>query len=760
MKFQIKNYLLVAFFALMTLFSCQNEETEIINPSETETIEANSMLANVMRSTSANSVRRDNVLDNSSCFSVDLPVTVVVSDITITITTEEDLEDLEDLLEDLEVDLPEFVFPITIIYSDYTELVIENQDQFEALLEQCFDDDDTIECVDFIYPISFSVFNSQFVLVDTITIEDDEALYDFLDRLEDESETLIVSLNFPVSLEYANGETTTVNTNAELADAIAMAGDDCEDDDYITCSVDDIKSFLKECSWTIDHDVEVLDDLEITFNDDFTFVIMGENLNEEVTGNWTVEETDNGTYLILSDLSAFQDDLGGEYLITECDDDDFELIKGDIEVDLDRNCESDINCSASDITQRLRTCYWYATSNLLPGDASNKLKFTENNTVFYFNNDTDMFVEIGEWAVVIVGMERKLELNLIAPYQALTGFWTVTECDDDYFSLANGDNVLMLEQECFDANPFECYNEEGYELVKCDENNTGTAQFNIYEAVPDCNVGFTVMITFHTSLSGAENDSDILEGATAYTNLSNPQTVYVKVQKVNHPDINIIYPVELVVEQCNTQNPFECFDGTVLEACDDTDGVFDNDLAKFDLTSIIEQADCDAEFNWSFHVSVADAETNVNPIAEPATYVSANGFVILRIENANGEYMLYDIGLTVVGCSDSGCSFEDFNANIVTCEWTISEYNGSTSFDIFNINFMADGSLTIMSETETYTGNWTSALDGYIYLEMTDISGGNVQVFNGINYKLVECTSEQLIFHNGDDQLTLDKVCN
>ena len=658
MKPYIKQYFLVFLFALL-FFSCQDELVEIISPDEQETLVANSTLSNLMLRTSANNVTTDNVLDNSSCFSVDLPVTVVISDITITITTEDDLEELEDLLDDFQGELPEFVFPITIIYSDYEERVIENQEQLEALLEQCFDDDDVIECVDFVYPISFSVFNSEFAIINTVSIEDKEALYSFLERLEDESETLLVGLNFPVTLEYADGEKVTVNTNQELASAIEAAGDDCERDDFITCSVADIKTFLKECSWKLDDE---FDGLEVTFNDDFTLSIVGENLANPVTGNWTVEETDNGKYLIFSNLSAFQNDLGGQWLITECDYDDFEIVRGNIDIDLDRNCETDINCSAQDITENLRQCTWFANSNLLSDDQTHKFKFTETNKIVYYNQSTSTFINVGIWNVVIDGMTRKIEFSLSDNLEQLSGLWTLVECNDGFFSLENGNDVFMIEQECYD-NVFECYENEDYVLEVCDDDNDGFAQFNIYEAVPSCGGTAQVIITFHTTLSGAENNTDYLEGATSYTNTSNQQMVYVKVALLSNNEENLIYPVKLVVSDCSN--------GTCSEA---------------DVVGILKE-----------------------------------------------------------------------------CKWTISNYTGSTSYNIFNIDFMDNQQLTIASDNESYTGNWITSQDGSVYLEFSDISGGNIQELNGINFKVVECTQEQMIFHdvtNSDNELVLDRDCS
>lgn len=96
------------------------------------------------------------------------------------------------------------------------------------------------------------------------------------------------------------------------------------------------------------------------------------------------------------------------------------------------------------------------------------------------------------------------------------------------------------------------------------------------------------------------------------------------------------------------------------------------------------------------------------------------------------------------------------------CVWTITNYAGDSSFDIFDINFQDDQNMTIASDTETYTGNWaTSGSSGQVVVSFSNISGGNVQVLNG-DFNVVECTGEQMILHdvsNSNNELVLDKDC-
>ena len=334
MKMKINQLLVFTFFALLTFTSCQDEEVSVVNPNEQEIIQPNSPLASSMANVTANYGAYDDILDNASCFSIELPVTIIVNDTTIIIETLNDLEELEDLFDEFEDedDLFDFVFPITIIFNDYSELVIESIEQLQALIEECHlnDDDDIIECVDFVYPISFSVFNTAFDIVDTIVIENDQAFYNFLDELEDNENTLIISLNYPVTLVYANGNTITVNSNEELVSAIAEAEDDCEgDNEEENCDEDDVTELLVECPWNIEDQNNDFEIYQIIFYEDGTLAITEGDTTSAIGGQWNLSTTDNGLKLNLFELTAFQQDLGGEWFIVDCDEDELEIVRED-----------------------------------------------------------------------------------------------------------------------------------------------------------------------------------------------------------------------------------------------------------------------------------------------------------------------------------------------------------------------------------------------------------------------------------------------
>ncbi|MGB1313487.1 MAG: hypothetical protein ACPG54_07550, partial [Bizionia paragorgiae] len=191
-----KNLLILPILALFIFSSCQDEIVEVTLPNNQDTINANTNLSNLLSNVSALNGSVDDSVDNASCFTMTLPVTIEVNGTVIVITSVEDYEAFEAVFDALE-DTISIQFPITIVFNDYTEVVISNQEDLDVLVEACLNDDDyedAIDCIDFQYPIVFSVYNSNFQVTDTVTIQDDESLHHFIEDLEG---GILASLNFP-----------------------------------------------------------------------------------------------------------------------------------------------------------------------------------------------------------------------------------------------------------------------------------------------------------------------------------------------------------------------------------------------------------------------------------------------------------------------------------------------------------------------------------------------------------------------------------
>lgn len=769
MKTKINHLIFLAFFALFTFFACQDEATEVSNPNEQEVIVSNSQLASLMSRTAANFGAGDDMLDGSSCFSIELPVTIIVSDITIVVETEADLEQLEDILEDLLEDdgVIDFLFPITIIFNDYTEVVIENQDQLENFIDECDDEvDEVIECIDFVYPISFSVFNSDFNIVDTVAIENDEAFYNFLDELEDDENALIVSLNYPISLQYANGDIIEVNSNEELVNAIEAAEDDCDDDiDDCDINLEGLENLLLECGFEAEfyNEGDALEDsLQLHFSESGSVTVTGDPAVVE-TGEWDVIETDLGYKLVIEGLETFGI-ANGLWLLTDCDDnEELEFTKetdnGIVIMELELDCEDDLECNAQEIALNLKECEWWIGTDLLSPNYNGPLNFHEGGTVTIAGNSGNEIT--GTWEVLLGNTGVFLILDLPGDYQVLSLDWRIVECEDDRLELVSDNNELVLEQSC-DVEP------------DCSQSDVSDYLMSCY-IVPTVNDYTSPMTYFQFS----ENNSlfTMYQGDMPHNGTwdisSDDNGVFIF---INFPSSIDQYNGQWYLEECNdnglvfsqgdevlilacdddVSNVFSCFENREVVVCDDNNDGF----VAFDLEAIY---DCPEDnVVWTFYESLMDVEAETNALLSPYVNTSNPQTIYVRVELAGnpGVSEIFTVELIVEDCSNS-CSEEEVDAFLTNCIWNAVNYNGSDNLMEWNFSFNSNDQIVVIyTDTNTIDATWTTSQsnDGVI-VTFSNVSGPNIQAITG-EWLVVECEEDRLQLHRADDILVLERTCD
>ncbi|QHI36310.1 hypothetical protein IMCC3317_16720 [Kordia antarctica] len=131
-------------------------------------------------------------------------------------------------------------------------------------------------------------------------------------------------------------------------------------------------------------------------------------------------------------------------------------------------------------------------------------------------------------------------------------------------------------------------------------------------------------ITYHASMDDALNNVSPLP--IAFTNTTNPQTIYVRIENNDNTNCNDTTQFDI---QLNTQ-PIANQPSNIA-ACDDNGDTFED----FDFTlqepSILDTQN-PADFNITFHSSQTDANDDMNPL--PTTYAGSDSEVIfVRIES-------------------------------------------------------------------------------------------------------------------------------
>ncbi|MFD1062689.1 hypothetical protein ACFQ1Q_05480 [Winogradskyella litorisediminis] len=455
----LKPILLLVLGVVFTMTSCRTEDDLSIDPPVEQTIEANSMVANLMSRTATNDGSSDNIIDSTSCLSVQLPVTVTVNGIELVINDDDGYEDIEDIIDlfDDDVDSVVISYPITVILTDYSTVVVNSDSELEALGGNCLgenENDDDIECIDFQYPITASVFNANNDLIDTIVINNDNEMYDFIDDLD---EFVAVTINFPITVIFADGNTQTVNSIQELENAIETADDSCDedddndfdDDDCNDCTTNDLETVFADCAeWTVDKLERSDNDLEdnyvgytFEFNNDGTILVtQGTNT---FNGTWDVTGTGNNISVMINvtGLSDFNDNWNLHEIEQEPGEVKVDLRLGDDRLRFESDCTSGgTTVDDTALVNALTTGDWYVTYFF--DDTDETADFSDY--VFNFASDntataTDTNGSTnGIWSTTS-GDETVLGLNLnfgtTIPLDELADDWDVLEVTNDIIRL-------------------------------------------------------------------------------------------------------------------------------------------------------------------------------------------------------------------------------------------------------------------------------------------------------------------------------------
>ncbi|MDT8347544.1 MAG: PKD domain-containing protein, partial [Flavobacteriaceae bacterium] len=227
----------------------------------------------------------------------------------------------------------------------------------------------------------------------------------------------------------------------------------------------------------------------------------------------------------------------------------------------------------------------------------------------------------------------------------------------------------------------------------CDVGADGTENFDLTAKIPEILGAFNatdVNISFHSSQADADNNVNPL--ASPYANVTNPETIFVRMESQS-------------LAQCFDTASFQLFvdeipiAGTAanLPLCDiGNDQTEDVDLSAAFDTFILNGQNA-AQFDITYHATQADADTGTNPLVSPFTVNQSTPTFFARIENVDNpecfdttsfDIEIFDqpIANTVTNlflCDDpSNDGTEQFDLNSA-----INDVLGTQSPTDFNVSF-------------------------------------------------------------------------
>lgn len=276
----------------MILASCQSEENEVIQDTA-QNLAKSSPLTNLISRVSQNPTSTDNVLDNSSCFSVVLPVTVIVNNQQIVVNSQAEYQTVQDAINAFsnDDDIVNFVYPITIQYQNFSTFVVQNSNILEDIMDDCVEDDgfNEIDCISFNFPIVINIYNANNQLADTVTLNNNTDLYNFLENLEDNE---YVAIQYPISIVNSNGQAITITNNNQLEDIIEDSIDDCDDSSSGGGgSGSNLSTIIVDGTWYVSYFFDDTDETSAYVGYNFTFNTNGTSLAVKnaisLNGTWS-----------------------------------------------------------------------------------------------------------------------------------------------------------------------------------------------------------------------------------------------------------------------------------------------------------------------------------------------------------------------------------------------------------------------------------------------------------------------------------------
>ncbi|WP_203293664.1 hypothetical protein [Luteirhabdus pelagi] len=452
----------------LALFSCQREEQEIIDETDEEdTITANSVLTNLLVQNAAAENGQDNSIDGNSCTSIVYPITVIVNGTEVTLTSENDFPIVGNILNQssTNTDTVEIIFPITLQFSDYSTITVSNQSELLNIIDDCADFPQDLLCLDFVYPITFFVYDANLEETTDVSITSDIELYQFLSNLD---EDLVLSISFPLEIVLQDGGAQTVNSNTELTSLLQSCVDNLPVPSEI---VQTISTGVWYVNYYFDdfEDTETYQEYQFSFATDSTaHAYIG---NSFIIGSWeySISPTPECELNFGSDdpLNEFNEDWNvlqvNDQVISlqdESSDDSIDsLVFG-------REPSEGNNATLNEFIQNLTTDIWFVTLFEEDGDDETS---NYNGYEFTFETDNSALADNGvnqiqgSWTVVPQGDDFIVEFDFDSsgsgnPLGDLDDYWLVLNSSMEIIEFAEAgsgspDTFLTLEREPNNSTP-------------------------------------------------------------------------------------------------------------------------------------------------------------------------------------------------------------------------------------------------------------------------------------------------------------------
>lgn len=165
-----------------------------------------------IKSMSSHHASFDDIIDNSSCFSIEFPYQIYVNSNLKTISSVEDIYDIN------ADDNIEIVYPVNTNFYNYEEHQANNQTGFNLIKNSCADNFniESNPCLDFQFPFTIKEFNDLTESFETFQLNTNRQVYLHFENLHDND---IYEIEYPIVLKDLDSNVIRINSNQEFIEA-------------------------------------------------------------------------------------------------------------------------------------------------------------------------------------------------------------------------------------------------------------------------------------------------------------------------------------------------------------------------------------------------------------------------------------------------------------------------------------------------------------------------------------------------------------
>lgn len=302
----LKKITLFTLTLVLGFTSCQTEENEEIG-SNPNTNSSTSQTASNYERAAMNNGSEDDFLDGNACTELLFPLTATVNGQQVTLLSKLDFSSVLNIMGEFndDSDTVTFDFPISVKTSNYTEVTVNNQTEFDALKQECENaqsqGEDAISCVEIDFPITILTYDIALEQTGNVVLQSENQLHTFITGLQQDE---LFSVDYPINATLSNGTSVEVNSDIDFQNAISECVQFEEEKEESAEVAAEVEAILTGTKFTVESYIVASVD---TANDYVNYTIEFTNDLKLIAKDIVNTTTSNieGTYSVSSETDVF-----------------------------------------------------------------------------------------------------------------------------------------------------------------------------------------------------------------------------------------------------------------------------------------------------------------------------------------------------------------------------------------------------------------------------------------------------------------------